>query len=157
MQLLNNRVVGVAAGFASIGSVLRGLEGTREGYQLGYSIQHIFFRACRRGCGLRYGSLRMSSRDWQTPLHFLNRRHYRKGLQGQAADKGIKAAFRKFAQRPFSAGSSRNFIHGMTKAAGGVGEKSDNLKPMLTTSFGDVGGLQGMIQKLSTEESMQEP
>ncbi len=38
-----NSVKGMLAGFVGIGAALKGLQGTREGYQLNYSTQHIFF------------------------------------------------------------------------------------------------------------------
>src|SRR5579862_1606530 len=154
---LNQRIVGTVAGFATLGTIFRGLQNTREGYQLGYAIQHVFFEIAN---ALR-GPIRAMIQEFEGFAKVIRAvgdaapvRNYERSrrelfdLMDEAYRKGDKEQQRRIYGE----------IQDLDKweVANKNKKPKDNLQPMLTVSYGQVQDLQAKIQSLSLENPAQD-
>ncbi len=139
---LSKKMLQAAAGFATIGTVLRGLEGTREGYLLNYSMQKIFFEIA----DMLRDPIRIITRELSglgNVLHAMNSAPSNSGLNKVLA-LGSPAA-----------DVMTRLYHRLTGTEAAAAA-SPHLAPMYHTSYGGVEGLQQKYQQLSTENPAQE-
>jgi hypothetical protein len=219
-----------ALGLASVGTVLKGLSGTREGYHLDYAMNHIFFEIA----DMMRGPIRFITNELEglaRVLHYTNKASGNSGATaggtvagsvgwagaGWAAGGPVIGAISGFGhyivegltgdinrdkvnadalkdtarlsdktrqrhpdiaalsdaetdrrmhpdavqtpkavlERQAREGKLKGYNHKAPELPGG-GRGNDHIQPILTTSFGDVAGLQAKLQALSTENPAQE-
>ena len=166
-----------AVGLLSVGTVLKGLSGTREGYQLDYAANHLFYEIA----DMMRGPVRFITNELEglaRVMHHVN----------AASPSGAESPY----ANPWGPNSKRwEESHFQSVLFPGMGDGKrmhralgpddpdpddprfarlpkkvadrhrgmnidDHLQPILHTSFGDVAGLQQRMQALSTENPAQE-
>ena len=140
-EALAGKMKSFGLSLVSVGSVLKGLQGTREGYQLNYSLNHLFFEIA----DLLRDPIRIITRELEgfaNVIHAVNASGDK--ANGIGPMNVLAPEIKVFKQ-----------LWNISQGKKDIDAPTPHNQPILHTSFGDVQGLQNRLQALSTENPAQ--